>query len=175
MSDERDERTKEYVFLTGKTKWFRATTPNQWGKYAHVLYPNPDSVAKIRELQERGLKNVMGRDENEDNAYRITISRPQSITVRGKPIGMTPPEVLMSDGQTPLKATNVGNGSDVTTKVHIYRYRIPATNPAKYGIAMRWVSSRIDHLVPFESTRDFNEDEKKAVEGLPEQPPQPMF
>lgn len=161
----------DIVYLQGKVKWFRANQPDEWNKYKHVLYPNPESLEKIRDLQTStsgvtGIKNILKKDED---GYCISISRPASKTIKGKVVGFAPPEVLEADGKTPLRNVLVGNGSDVTTKVEVYTHGTPGGGRAK---AMRWASSRIDNLVPYESRRDFTEKESEAVEGLAEQPPQ---
>lgn len=158
----------DFMYVSGKVKWFRHTTPNEWGKWSHQMYLNPESLEKIRELQSEGVKNVIKKDED---GYYIRFNRPCEKEVKGKMIGLKPPEVFMSDGVTPLKATNIGNGSDVTTKLEVYSYRVPGQGDSR-AKAIRWLSSRIDNLVPFESTRDFLEDEEKAARGLADQPPQ---
>ena len=158
-----------YVYVQGKVKWFRHVTPDiEYRKWKHVMYPNPDSLEKVRQLQSEGLKNTL-KKENDDEGYYVTWSRPTEKMVRGRLVGFAPPEVFMADGTTPLRNTNVGNGSDVTTKLEVYQHGTPGGGKA---VAARWVSSRIDNLVPFEGNRDFNEQEAKASEGLPEQPAQ---
>src|SRR5712671_946896 len=100
----------DYVFLQGKTKWFRPNAPNEWGKWTHVLYPNEESLNKIRDLQTStdkttGIKNILKKDED---GYSITLSRPTSKTIKGKVVGFAPPEVLEVDGKTPLRNALVG-------------------------------------------------------------------
>ena len=162
----------EYVYLQGKAKWFRGHTPDEWGKWKHVLYPNEESLKKIRELQTSeeggptGIKNVLKKDED---GYSITLSRPASKTIKGKVVGFAPPEVLEADGKTPLRNALVGNGSDITTKIEVYTHPTPGGGKAR---AARWVSSRIDTLIPYESKRDFTEAQEKATRGLSDQPTQ---
>ncbi|SRR5258708_2733048 len=160
----------EFVYLQGKTKWFRNKTPNQWGRWTHDLYLSPESLVKFRELQDStkevtGVKNHLKKD---DDGYYISITRPVEKTYAGKRTGLVPPAVL--DAESIEFDGLVGNGSDVTTKVEVYMHHIPASKGM--AKAMRWVSSRIDHLVPYEGLRDRAEKEAKAVAGLPEQPPQ---
>lgn len=81
----------EYVFLQGKVKWVRAHQPNEWQKWAMVLYPNAESLEKIRELQAEGLKNVIKKDED---GYHVSFSRPTSVLIRGKISGTTPQRSL---------------------------------------------------------------------------------
>lgn len=150
-------KANEFYFLSGKTKWFRPDTPNQWGKWSHVLYPDPPSLEIVRKLMEptdslAGIKNVLQKD---DDGYFLYIGRKTKIEPRaGTPIPLRPPEIYDKDGKTPLRGVYVGNGSDVTTKVNVYSHSMPTGAGGKKGRAMRWESSRIDHLVPYDAPRD---------------------
>jgi hypothetical protein len=166
----------QYYYLKGKTKWFRSTKVNEYGKWEHVLYPDGPSLELIRKLQEstperQGIKNVIQPDKDGDGEY-LRIGRLSQKTIRGKVVAFPPPEVLDKDGVTPLRHTLVGNGSDVTTKVEYYTYEIPPRKSGKRGSAIRWESTRVDNLIPFELKRDFDEKEQHQVKGLAEQPPQ---
>jgi hypothetical protein len=164
----------DFVYLQGKTKWFRHSAPNQWGNWSHDLYIDPPSLEKWKELQTGsddvlGIKNQLRKDED---GYFVTLRRPVEKQLRsGKKIGFAPPEVLTADGVTPLRGVMVGNGSDVTTKLEVYTHFVPGSNNKK-ARAIRWLSSKIDNLVPFEINKDFNENEEKQVRGLAEQPAQ---
>lgn len=169
----------EYIYLKGKVKWFRHTAPDPWGNWKHDLYLDNGSLNIIKELQTvkdgvNGIKNVLKKD---DEGYYIAVRRPQQKMMRGKVVGFAPPEVLdgsvtLPDGSNPpLRDTNVGNGSDVTTKCAVYTHGTPGGGKAK---AMRWESSRIDALVPFDGKADFNETEEKQIRGLSQQP-KPRF
>jgi len=154
----------EYVFFRGKVKWFRPEQLNDWGKWSHVIYPDNESLEKIRELQAEGVKNVLKKD---DDGYFISIGRASSLNRRTpgagvKIVALTPPEVIDKDGH-PVRGVAVGNGSDVTTKVEVYSHGTPGGGKAK---AMRWVSSRIDNLVPYEPVKDDFPHEVKAKEGF---------
>jgi hypothetical protein len=156
----------EHVNIQGKVKWFRYKQPNKFGKWSHDMYPNNEGVEKIRELQAKGLKNVLKKD---DEGYYITFSRPTSREMRGKVIGFTPPLIFGPDGVTQTHE-DVGNGSDVTTKLEVYSYGGGHTGINK-GIAARWLSSKIDNLIPFD-TGSFADYELEAQKGLPDAPPQ---
>jgi len=163
----------EFVYLQGKTKWFRHSAPNQWGNWSHELYLDTPSLEKFRSLQEStegvsGIKNQLRKD---DDGYFVTLRRPAEKQLRtGQKRGFAPPEVFMADGVTPLRGVLVGNGSDVTTKIEVYQHFVPGgSGKAK---AIRWLSSKIDNLVPFENTRDANEDEQRSAKGLADQPVQ---
>lgn len=165
---------KEYIFLQGKTKWFRPTQfdskfePPRWN---HVLYPNDESLDKVRKLQSEGVKNTLKLD---DDGYYITLARPCYKEYRDKQTNamkkmiFDPPVVLDAEGK-PLGNVPVGNGSDITTKMEVYTHGKPGGGKAK---AMRWESSRIDNLIPFEKKTDFNPEEQLAVKNLDKQPEQ---
>lgn len=147
--------------LRGKTKFFRPHSLSQFNKFEHVLYPIPEDVEKIRELQTRGLMNTLRKDEE---GYNINIGRPPEITVRGMKKAL-PPIVITDKDDKPF-TDNVGDGSDVTTVVEVYDFT-PKGMPlgSKKKVAWRWSSSRIDNLVPFEK-KDLTATEQKAVSHL---------
>lgn len=162
----------DYVILGGKTKWFHAVRPDtKFGepKWKHVLYFNEASLKKFRELQDQGLMNHLKKD---DEGYFASLSRKCHRTYKGKLTPQDPPLVVDKDG-SPLHDTNVGNGSDVTTKLRIYKFK-SKTNPQKMIPAIEWVASRIDNLVPFVDSKDFTDEELATVKGLPEEPA-PLF
>jgi hypothetical protein len=169
----------QYYFLKGKVKWFRPDRQNDWGKWSHVLYPDPESLAIIRKLQEstserQGIRNVLKRDE-ETNEYFISIGRASKRKRLGKEVGNDPP--LVFDGTKPLPDGSlmpfkdpVGNGSDVTTKVSYYTYPVPGSKTK--GTAIRWESSRIDCLVPYAGTSEYTQREMAQEKGLKDVSPQ---
>lgn len=159
----------EEVYVKGKVKWFRAVVPEsqyETPRWSHVLYPDTESLEIIRDLQAQGAKNQLKKDD--DNQYYVRISRPVEIRKRdGTKRAMFPPKVIDKEGN--LFEGNVGNGSDVTTKLEVYSHNVPnSRNKAK---AMRWLSSRIDNLVPFEQENDFTPEEQASIKGLDKQEP----
>lgn len=160
----------EYVFISGKTKWFRHDRPDSSAKdgeipsWSHIIYPDTKSLEKIRELQAEGMKNVLHKDED---GYWIRFRRPTERRTNGRSQAMAPPLVVLDDGVTPLQG-NVGNGSDVTTKLEVYSHRIPGTT--RKAKAARWQSTRIDNLIIYKPPGEFTPAEEKTVEGLKEQP-----
>ena len=164
----------DYIYLQGKSKWFKHQAPNKFGNWSHDIYLTDESLAKVKELQEAkgktdGIKNTLKKDE--DGTY-VSLSRPQSKTIRGKVVGFAPPEVLGTDN-LPLHDMLVGNGSDITTKVEYYTYKKPFGDGR--GSAIRWASTRVDNLVPFKTQRDFDPDQESLTRGLNEAPGQPEF
>lgn len=155
----------ENIYIQGKVSWFKAKTTNKWNKYSVQIHPKPADLEKIRDLQGEGLKNVIKKDED---GYFVNFTRPVSKEFRsGKIVTYTPPEVFDKDGK-PYDG-NVGNGSDATLKIEVYQHETPGGGKAK---AARWVSARIDNLVPYEPDRDLTSDQKEAASGLREQPEQ---
>jgi hypothetical protein len=164
----------KYVFIQGKAKWFKAQTPNKFGNWSHDIYLNDASLKQIQELKEtkgetEGIKNILKKD---DDGYFMTFNRPQQKMVRGKVVGFAAPEVLDKENKR-MYDVLVGNGSDITSKLEYYTYNKPAG--AGKGSAVRWASTRVDNLIPFETQRDFTEEQQAAVRGLEQQPPQPEF
>lgn len=168
MTDQRPYSKTQYIFVQGKVKWFRHTSADDWGFWKHQMWLTPESLEKIRELQAEGIKNVIKKDED---GYFITIRRPTQKMIRGKVIGFAPPDVYLEDGKTPARDIMVGNGSDVTSKLEVYSHPTPGGGTAK---AIRWLSSRVDVLVPFDAQNqsDLTEPEKRTQKGLDEQPRQ---
>lgn len=155
----------DFVFLQGKVAWFRSDVPNNWNKYSCQLHPDAKSLEIIRDLQAKGLKNMLKKDED---GYFINISRPVTKEFSsGKMVTFTPVEVFDKEGN-PYHGT-VGNGSDATLKIEVYEHSTPGGGKA---VAARWVSARIDNLVPFNPGTDMTEREAVAAEGLSTQPKQ---
>lgn len=157
----------EFVQIKGKVNWFKYLKPEEYkGKetWSHVIYPDQESLDKIRDLQAQGMKNVLKKDED---GYHIKFSRPSKLMVRGEWKQLEPPLVLATDGKTQI-TDPVGNGSDVTTKLEVYEHNVPGS--AKKAKAARWLSSRVDNLVPIRQGYDkeqfFSKGEERAAKGL---------
>lgn len=155
----------EIIYIQGKVSWFRAKVPNKWNKWSTQIHPNAESLEIIRDKQAQGVKNQLKKD---DDGYYLNVSRPVTKeTQTGKILSFEPVKVFDKDGN-PFDG-NVGNQSDVTLKVEVYEHGTPGGGTAK---AMRWISARIDNLVPFEADNHLTEDEAKAEAGLRKQPEQ---
>lgn len=159
----------DYVFIQGKLSWLKFTVPDEWNKWKVTIHPNAEGLEKIRELQTEGVKNVLKKDED---GYFTTFSRPTSKMIKGKVVGLAPPELLQADGKTPLTGVLVGNGSDGVVKLEVYSHGTPGGGKAK---AARLLSAKIDNLIPFELKRDFSAGQQEAVAGLADQKPEPLF
>ena len=155
----------EIVYIQGKASWFRAKQPNQWDKYSVQIHPNAEGLQIIRDLQAKGLKNTVKKD---DDGYFVNFTRPVSKEYKsGKRQTFAPPTVVDKDGNS--YDGQVGNGSDVTLKLEVYEHATPA---GKNAVAARWASAKIDNLVPFELEKSGYPHEIAAAQGLKEQPAQ---
>lgn len=144
-----------YYYLKGKAKWFQSRKVNEWGRWEHQLFPDAASLELLRKLKEdtedhQGIRNNLQEDRDGDGIF-IRIGRAGQKTIRGKVVAFQPPEIFDRDGTTVLRDVNVGNGSDVTTKIEHYTYAVPPAKSGKRGSAIRWESTRIDNLVPYQS------------------------
>lgn len=168
----------QYVFFKGKVKWCRPHVPDPWGKYKTQLYPDDESLEKIRDLmvaQEgiQPIKNVLKKDED---GYFITISRDVQKEMRGKVVALGPVEVLdgntpLPDGKgyAPLRNVNIGNGSDCIIKCELRTFNVPGGQVK--GRSLRMTSIRVDNLVPFNKVEDYTELEQAKVKGMEDQAP----
>lgn len=166
MADFNKNRTWE-VYLHGVFKWVRTPALDQYGKWSAQCYLTPESLEEVRELQLKGLKNRLRKD---DDGYNCTISCPPSKeTKTGKTLTFPAPTVLMKDENgVPVPLTvPVGNGSKGIAKMEVYEHPVP--NSTNKAVAWRWKSLLVENLVPFTPTTDFNEEEAKAVSGLADQ------
>lgn len=167
---------KEIVYLQGKCKWARLvrpdTTYDQAGIWSIVLYPNPESLVKIKELKEdkEGRQGILNHLKMDEDGQYMAFKRSCQKMIKGKLQPFHPPIVLEADGKTPIANPGaVGNGSDVTIKIEVYGY---TTKGGNKGTATRLESIKVDNLVEFEPKRDFPEDMQKQIKGLAEQPVQ---
>ena len=158
----------ENYYISGKVSWFRPFTTNQWNKYSVQIHPDAKSLDILRDLQSRGLKNIIKKD---DDGYYCSFTRPTMKVYRsGKTVTFTPVEVFDTEGNPFNSNVQVGNGTDATLKIEVYGYEVPGAGGK--GIAARWVSARIDNLVPFNTETDYTEEQKAGIEGLKDQPEQ---
>lgn len=164
----------DYIFIQGKCKWPKFVTPDlKYKCWSVVLYPNSESYNKILELKNKngetdGILNVIKKDED---GYNITIKKKTERLMKGTLVGQDPPEVLGPDN-LPLRNALVGNGSDITVKLRVYKYKKPTGG---FGTAIELYSVRVDNLVPYEMRRDQTDTQEKLTRDLADQKPQPLF
>lgn len=166
--------SKEYIYLTGKAHWVNNQQPDKFNKYGFKLFPNAESLEKIRELQADGLKNQLKKDP--ELGWSVNVSSPVTKEIKGRIVVFEKPKILDGKNKGPdgkflplPDNVRVGNGSDVVANVEVRVHPTPGGGKAK---AWQWVSMRVDNLVPFETSRDFTDAENAQVGGLNEQPEQ---
>lgn len=141
----------EIMELKGKLMWVRCVDLNKYGKWSLDLYPDPESLEKLRRLQAEGMKNVIKLDE--DNQYHIQFSRPAQIEFKkGQAQSVTPPRIRDKDKQPLPENIRIGNGSDGIVAVEVYTHRIP--NSEKRAKAVRLYGIEVHNLIPFETTEE---------------------
>lgn len=166
MADFNKNRTWQ-IYLHGMFNWVRTPQLDQYGKWSTQCYLTPESLEIVRELQLKGLKNRLRKD---DDGYNVTLSCPPSkITKTGKTITFPAPTLLIKDenGQPIPLTVPVGHGSKGIAKLDVYEHVVP--NSTAKAVAWRWTSLLVEELIPFTPKEDFNEDELKAISGLADQ------
>lgn len=156
------------IYLSGKGKYIGFDKPNQWGRYSVVLYPNAESLEKIRDLQAQGLKNVLKKDED---GYYLSIHRDHQKDMGGKIVFLGPPLLLEADGKSLLQGIRIGHGSDITCKVQIRSYVTDRGSGAK-GVAARLESVRVDNLIPYAPAEHGDDQVRYQVKNFDTQEPQ---
>jgi hypothetical protein len=129
----------QLVHFKGKVTWVQVDNLNRFGNWSLNLYPDPDSLERLRELM---LKNTFKKDED---GYNLQISRPASIEFqKGIQTPVTPPKTRMKDG-TPVPE-RIGDGSDCTVTCELRKYKVP--NSERWGNSIRLYGVTVDNLVP---------------------------
>jgi hypothetical protein len=155
---------KEFAYIKGKASWIYTKNLSDFGDWRITLHIDNNELNKILDLQARGVKNQIKKD---DNGYYVRFRRSPEIEMKDKitglpkKIGMRPPEVIMADG-TPFDGI-IGSGSDVEVKLEVYEHNTPNGGKSR---AARLLGIRIDNLVPFERQKDFDDEQKRATAGL---------
>lgn len=153
----------EIMELRGKFMWSRLVELNKYGKWSLELYPDNESLEKLRRLQAEGVKNVIKIDDNE---YHLQLSRPAQVEFqKGQVQSVTPPIVRDKDKQPLPDNVRVGNGSDGVVAVEVYTHRIP--NSEKRAKAIRLYGIEVHNLVPFEVTDEGFQADVEGETGKP--------
>ncbi len=148
------------VYFKGKAKWAHTSKPDKFGNYSVVLYPDDESLTKIRELKD-GKPPILNVVKKDEDGYNVKFSCPQNKTINGRVQVFS--VLVMDVNKNPVTAL-LGNGSDITIKCDLYTYR------RGEGKAIRLKAIRVDNLVPYEPDRDFTEDQKAQAGKIAEQP-----
>lgn len=138
-----------YETLEGTFYWVKITDPEEtpfkdkkgnlrW-VWKAMFRPNSESLLKIMDLQAKGVKNQLKKDED---GYYVNFSRPVKDNA-GK--ALQPPRAYKADGITPLNE-DVGNGSKGRLVLEIYEHKTPNGGKAS---AARLYSISVTDLVVF--------------------------
>lgn len=151
----------EFVILRGKAKYARTITPDQFGKWKILLYPDADSLDKVFDLQNRGIKNSIKKDAE---GFNINISRPErKESAKGKVTTYKPP-VVKDEAGNDLANVLIGDGSDVSVEIEVYSYPTPTGGR---GTACRLNGIKVHTLVPYPNGGSAPAgDEVKSAERL---------
>jgi hypothetical protein len=141
-----------YEEMDGEFHWMRHLEPEaspftkqgeppkyQWKT---MFKPNADSVMKIMDMQAKGVKNQLKKDDA--GQWYVNFNRPTEIKTKKATSTLSPPKVTKEDG-TPITEL-VGNGSKGRIKVELYQHGTPNGGKA---YAARWDSAVITDLVEY--------------------------
>jgi hypothetical protein len=106
-----------------------------------MFRPDQASLMKIMDLQSKGVKNKLSKDED---GYYTNFSRPTEVKGRAGLMKLDPPKVYGADGTTPIDADTVGNGSEGELTVELYEHKTPNGGKAH---AARFYAATITKLV----------------------------
>lgn len=135
------------VELKGRGKWI-SKQYKEWKKpdgsvdkrWSMLFYPDPEALEEIRDLQMKGLKNSLRRD---DDGVCISFGRPVERKSNGKVNVLSPPAITDADGKD--VSDIVGNGSEVTIILDVYEHSVP--NSRNKSVAARWEGVIVTDLV----------------------------
>lgn len=158
-------------YFKGKGKWVFTNRLDKYGFWSLQLYLDDESKNKIIDLQTKGLKNTLKKDED---GYYVKFKREPVKKVKDKATGgereikFSQPLVFDIDGKV-LTDTIIGDGSDITVKCQVYPFGGGSTGYAK-GVAARLEAVRVDNLVPYTKDNLIGDDSRQAgdVMGQPE-------
>lgn len=161
------QRTTEEVMLKGKFKYMKHLAPDPMypTKWSTLLYPDEESLNKIKELKKEGIANHLKLD---DDGYYMNFSRPIERNWNGKKEAMVAPKVIDKDGAPVL--VRVGNNSDGVISLEVYQHK--TDRPGVFKKAARWRGARIDNLIPYDPDPDYSDEEKAELKTLREEPEQ---
>lgn len=160
-------KSTERVLLKGKFKYMKHLRPDPKypDKWSTLIYPDEESLAKIKELKKQGVQNHLKMD---DDGWYINFARPIKRTWLGKEEAMTAPRVIDKSGAPVMQF--VGNGSDGILELDVYPHK--TDRPGVYKKAARWYGARIDNLIPYDPDPDYSDEEKAELKALREEPEQ---
>lgn len=135
------------VKLKGKGKWI-SKQYKEWERpdgsvdkrWSMLFYPDPEALEEIRDLQMKGLKNRLRKDED---GVCISFGRPVERTFGNRLTKYSPPKIVNEKDED--VSDTVGNGSEVTIELEVYEHSVP--NSRNKSVAARWEGVTITKLV----------------------------
>lgn len=158
----------EAVFLKGKFGWVRHIRPDmafEPHKWTVTLWPDGESLEKIKQLKKEGLQNHLKLDD--DGQQYIQFSRKTEANVRGKKVPLAPP-VVIDANKVPIDRP-IGNGSDGIIELETYKHKTSV--PGQFKKAARWSRMRVDNMIEFNPEQDFP-DKGESIKAIGEEPEQ---
>lgn len=154
----------EYAYVKGKSKYLSLVNLNKFGDWAITLYPDTASLEVCRDLQARGIKNIMKKDED---GYYIQFKRAANQNFGNTVVRNLPPEVVDSAGVA-MDGSRVGYGSDVDIKLEV-------TGGINKKMGARWMRAKLDkvmvtNLVPYLPDAERQPDQKAITAGIVDRP-----
>lgn len=140
------------VTLKGKGKWITKEY-KEWDRqdgkpdkrWSFLFYPDPESLEEIRDLQMRGLKNRLRKD---DDGICISFGRPVEKEIKGKIVTFNPPKIVDLTGK---EYDKLGNGSEINLELEVYEHAVPGSK--NKSIAARWEGIVATKVVEYTSNK----------------------
>lgn len=113
----------EFVTLSGEFMWIRTHEPEEFqGKksWKATIRPDQESVMKILDLQAKGCKNQLKKD---DNGYYINFSRPTEKKKKTGEVFRTYNPPVVTDRSGKVISDLVANGAKGSMKLEISSFK----------------------------------------------------
>lgn len=151
------------VTLKGKGKWI-SKTMKEWDRpdgtkdrsWSILFYPDEQSLEEIRDLQMRGLKNRLRKD---DDGICISLSRKYEKLIKGKVVTFDPPFIKDLEGKDIEQ--DIGNNSEVEVTLDIYEHSVPGSK--NKSVAARYEGVTVTKLVEYSNGNKTKEDTIEAL------------
>lgn len=151
------------VTLKGKGKWI-SKTMKEWDKpdgtkdrsWSILFYPDEQSLEEIRDLQMRGLKNRLRKD---DDGICLSLSRKYEKLIKGKVVTFDPPFIKDVEGKDIEQ--DVGNGSEIIVELDVYEHSVPGSK--NKSVAARYEGVTVTKLNEYTGTPSTKQDTVEAL------------
>lgn len=153
MSETRQE------FLSGKCRYCHIHAPDRFGHWSVNLFLDDKSKVLWKQLQTEGILNRLRTDKNGEGDF-VTLRCPVEKKIRGTMTKMQPVTVI-KDGLPYVGM--IGDGSDITCMITVYKYRKPITNEG--GTAIRLGAIKVLNLIEA-NLKAFPKEGQEKAEAL---------